>query len=315
MATARKGRAAFKDIGRVQMNAAVKPIGKAEAFAAKPAAEIARGYVKSGIDWTTIGWTAIGLSAIALSTFAAWTDRIPLWAGFLVNGYFMFFIFATMHEASHGNIAHGRLAWLNGFLGWLCGFVNVISYRGWGDLHAVHHSQVNDPVLDPDGWMMGRNPLNVVFRCATIPPHYIHYYLSTKAYDRIRDGWFCFFSLFFPWILALGVSTLVWRATGDWRLFVLWPFAGYMCIFLTGVLFVWFPHYPKEGRGRTDNSTTYVFHGAAGALMRHIDLWQSYHLIHHAFPRVPFYRQGRLFAAVRDQVEADGSVIIEVGGR
>lgn len=294
------------------MNAFAKPITIYENHPGLSAAEIARSYVKTGVDWTTIAWTAGGLSAIALSTLAAWTGFWPLWAGFLANGYFMFFIFGTMHEASHGNIAHGRLSWLNGFLGWLCGFVNVISYRGWGDLHAVHHSQVNDPVLDPDGWMNGRNPLNVVFRCATIPPHYVHYYISTKAWNRIKDGRFCFVSLFFPWILSLGTSAWVYAETGDWRLFVLWPLAGYLCIFLTGMLFVWFPHYPKEGRGRTDNSTTYVFKGVAGPLMRMIDLWQSYHLIHHAYPRVPFYRQGRLFEVLRPRIEAEGSVVIEV---
>ncbi len=293
------------------MNAISHPFGGVETSSARSAAEIARSYQKDGLDWTTLLWTACGFAAIAASSWAAWTGRWPLWAGFLTNMYFMFFIFGSQHEAAHNNIAHGRLAWINPVLGWLCGFVNLVPFRGWGDLHVLHHVHVNDPILDPDGWMNGKNPFNVIFRCMTIPPHYVYYYLSTKAYDKVRGGRISFVTLIANWVIALGASG--WMAAhGDLRLLILWPISGYMCIFLSGIFFVWFPHYPREGRTRTDNATTYIFKGPAAWLMRVFDFWQSFHIIHHAYPRVPFYRHGKLFHELRGHIEADGSEIIEV---
>ncbi|MDO8290123.1 MAG: fatty acid desaturase [Parvibaculum sp.] len=276
------------------------------------AAEVARTYVKSGVDWVIIAWTAFGLSVIAASTYAGLVDAVPLWAAFLTNVYFMFFIFATMHEASHGNIGHGKSAWLNSVLGWICGHVNMVPYRGWGDLHVWHHSHVNNGAMDPDEWVKGYNPLNVVFRAATIPQHYLYFYAKSRAYAKVRGGYFAYFWIVMTWVITLSIGAYVWATTGNYKLLVLWPLAGYMNIFIMGMMFVWFPHFPRAGQGRTDNSTTYVFHGLTGALMRPFDLWQSYHLVHHAFPRVPFYRQGKLFSDIRHHIEADGSAIVEI---
>tara|TARA_R110000824_G_scaffold118960_18_gene272496 strand:- start:15039 stop:15962 length:924 start_codon:yes stop_codon:yes gene_type:complete len=282
------------------------------AVSGRSAAQIARTYIKTGVDWTTIAWTGFGLCVIAVSTIAAFQDVTPLWLSFLVNMYFMFFIFATMHEASHGNIGHGRSAWLNPVLGWLCGIVNMVPYRGWGDLHVWHHAHVNNPELDPDEWVKGHNPFNVVFRAATIPQHYLYFYAASRAYDKVRGGRFAYFWIVMTWVIALTICNVIWYTTGDYRLLVLWPLAGYMNIFIMGMMFVWFPHFPRAGLGRTDNSTTYVFNGPVGTLLRPLDIWQSYHLVHHAFPRVPFYRQGKLFRDIRHHIEADGSAIVEI---
>lgn len=291
---------------------ALTPGRHAEIFSVVSAAEIARRHTRSGIDWITLVWTAFGLSAIALSSWGAWTERTPLWLSFLANAYFMFFVFATMHEASHGNIARGRFGWLNPALGWFCGFVNLVPYRGWSDLHAWHHARVNDVDGDPDEWVKGSNPFAVIFRAATIPPHYVHFYLRTRAYDKVRNGRFAFAFILLTWIVPLSLGSALWATSGDYRLLVLWPLAAYLSIFFMGMMFVWFPHFPKAGKGRTDNSITWEFSGPAGTIMRVFDFWQSYHLIHHAYPRVPFYRQGRLFRDLRDRIEADGSEIIDV---
>lgn len=283
-----------------------------QASAGPSAAEIARRHIKTGIDWTTIAWTGFGLSVLAVSTWAGMSEAVPLWLAFLVNFYFMFFIFATMHEASHGNIGHGRSAWLNSALGWICGIVNMVPYRGWGDLHAWHHAHVNNSEKDPDEWVKGYNPFNVVFRAATIPQHYLYFYPAHKVWSKIRGGYFAYAWIYMTWIIALGAGGALWATTGNYKLLVLWPLAGYINIFIMGLMFVWFPHFPRAGKGRTDNSTTYVFHGIVGKMLRPFDLWQSYHLVHHAFPRVPFYRQGKLFSDIRHHIEADGSTIVEI---
>ena len=309
-ARASEGRGPAARLVRGRLSGTTAPLDLAEP--GPSAAAIARSFIKTGVDWATVTWTLFGWAVLATSTWAGLTEVAPLWLSFLVNIYFMFFIFATMHEASHGNVGHGKTAWLNSTLGWICGHINMVPYRGWGDLHVWHHSYVNDPALDPDKWVKGKNPFNVVFRAATVPLHYLYFYVSTRAYSKVRGGRFAFFWIVMTWVIALSISGALWATTGNYKLLVLWPLAGYMNIFMMDMMFVWFPHYPSAGLSRTDNSTTYVFPPLASALMRPFDIWQSYHLLHHAYPRVPFYRQGKLFKALRHHVETDGSVIIDV---
>ncbi len=39
----------------------------------------------------------------------------------------------------------------------------------------------------------------------------------------------------------------------------------------------------------------------------------GYHLVHHLFPRVPFYRYGTCFHALRPDLEARGADIVDLG--
>ena len=40
-----------------------------------------------------------------------------------------------------------------------------------------------------------------------------------------------------------------------------------------------------------------------------LDMYQTYHLIHHLFPRIPFYRIGAAFHEMRPILEAEGAAI------
>ena len=41
-------------------------------------------------------------------------------------------------------------------------------------------------------------------------------------------------------------------------------------------------------------------------------LGQNYHLVHHLWPRVPFYRYGRVFYESREELESHGAEIVEL---
>jgi fatty acid desaturase len=40
-----------------------------------------------------------------------------------------------------------------------------------------------------------------------------------------------------------------------------------------------------------------------------LDMYQTYHLIHHLFPRIPFYRIGAAFHEMRPVLEAEGATL------
>jgi len=43
-------------------------------------------------------------------------------------------------------------------------------------------------------------------------------------------------------------------------------------------------------------------------------LGQNLHLVHHLFPRVPFYRYRAVFEAARARIEAEGAPVVRLPG-
>jgi len=85
---------------------------------------------------------------------------------------------------------------------------------------------------------------------------------------------------------------------------VLWVAPAFLASGLLAFAFDWLPHAPHSERRRYLD--TRVIEGRAlSALL----FCQNYHLIHHLYPRVPFYRYRTLFNVVRPELEHEGARI------
>ncbi len=103
-------------------------------------------------------------------------------------------------------------------------------------------------------------------------------------------------------LLAVAVAAL---ATGNFTaLAVVWfvP-ALFAMVFLT-MAFDYLPHYPCDSSERYLDSRAYPGRTAFVVL-----LGQNYHLIHHLWTTVPWYRYPIVFDAIRPQLEARGARI------
>lgn len=65
-----------------------------------------------------------------------------------IHGSVLVFLFAPMHECSHGTAFRRR--WLNSAVGSFCGSVLLRPARYFRWRHAAHHSYTQDPSRDPD---------------------------------------------------------------------------------------------------------------------------------------------------------------------
>jgi fatty acid desaturase len=65
-----------------------------------------------------------------------------------LHGVVLVFLFAPMHESTHGTAFRRR--WLNSAVGSFCGFVLLRSSLYFKYRHADHHSYTQDPSRDPD---------------------------------------------------------------------------------------------------------------------------------------------------------------------
>lgn len=87
----------------------------------------------------------LGVSSLLIWwTLPSWWAALPIFA----QGTLIVFLFAPMHECSHGTAFKTRK--LNTAVAMFCGFVNMRPALYFRYRHAAHHSYTQDPERDPD---------------------------------------------------------------------------------------------------------------------------------------------------------------------
>jgi len=74
--------------------------------------------------------------------------------------------------------------------------------------------------------------------------------------------------------------------------------------FLLGMVFDWIPHHPTRQQGRYQNTRVYLFPG-----LKFLTCGQNYHLIHHLYPRVPWYNYQRVFEQLEPELRSRNAPI------
>ena len=256
--------------------------------------------------WPTLLLTA----AVALLFLAAWvgvlSDTLPLWVGSAMSTLAAYLGFTVMHEASHGNI-HGRRRGLVRFanaLGWIAGVPLLAPYGAFRALHLRHHSHTNHTTKDPDFFVAG-SPWTALLRCATTLPRYYFEFGFKPGVADVASVKKERLAVIATVLVYAGLSaTLI--ASGlalEWAL--LWLLPALLATTVLAFLFDYLPHHPHNVRER--------FHDTRAIDVRWLDalmLGQNLHLIHHLYPRVPFYRYRAAFDDHRPDLEARGAPIV-----
>ena len=170
-------------------------------------------------------------------------------------------------------------------------------------LHLRHHAFTNHAEKDPDHWVQGQSALSIALRCLTIFPHYFRdFFLGvTSRTDQARASR----NAALLGLTMMVLAALVLSAFGLGReVLALWVGPAVLASGLLAFAFDWLPHAPHIERRRFLD--TRVIEGRALCALL---FCQNYHLIHHLYPRVPFYRYRTLFAVVRPELEREGARI------
>lgn len=255
-----------------------------------------------GLAWPTLGLVALLAVCTAGLQLAGWLGWLPLWAVTPALIGVAYLWFTPLHEAVHGNIGGSRrLAWIDGAVGWLSSLAFVAPYPAFKAVHLQHHGTVNQPRHDPDLWVRGSHPVALAARCLTVVPHYYWRFVSELS-GRSAAGRA---ALRHAAVAVIGIGGLCTAlvATGHWiELLALWIVPGWLASGLLALAFDWLPHHPHHGTGRFDNAR--ILDG--GPLLAVLMVGQDAHLVHHLWPRVPFYRYHRVLAATRGELIARG---------
>jgi len=241
--------------------------------------------------WPTIVLMLLCLTAI----FASWAlvlgDRLPLWQGCLLNCVAMYYLFSPIHDAIHRSMAHSNR--LNDIFMWLI-LLPIVPFsngRLLRVMHMQHHRFANDPERDPDHWTMTA-PFKMLWIWFAWDFYYLFFYLRhTQQFEGVDVGKPVRDTIW-VWTLAFAVGWFY-----PLEVIFLWLVPSRAMAWLIAAVFMYLPHWPHDvAHAEQPYQAT---HNRLGLewLLTPLLAWQNYHLVHHIYPTVPFYRYRRLWRA------------------
>lgn len=211
----------------------------------------------------------------------------------------------------HDNLVPGfpKLRWLNDVVGWEGALGLGYNWPALMRTHVVHHARTNTDE-DPDIWVKGGFAELIlkalVGGIVQTLPLFLLRYISPPDYKlqaaHLRGTEETQADAVTMTVLLLLVASLVTGHFLDW-LFLLFIPTRISTVMLA-VYFQWLPHHPFDHTERYRNTRISLWPGAGT-----ITLGQSYHLMHHLWPSVPFYNYGRFYRRMHATLIAKDSRI------
>jgi beta-carotene hydroxylase len=247
-----------------------------------------------------IAWPTIVVAIAALATFAGSfvVAQYSLVAAAVVATIAIFAAFTPVHEAAHHNVARSRF--VNGLVGHACVLLLMGSLGAYRFLHGEHHKHTNKVDDDPDRFSGTGPSLLLPLRWATQDLAYLVFYGRHWSHRPLAER------------LDLVASAVLYAAlvlaaviAGERALVVViavWLVPSRVALVLLAWTFDWLPHRPHSDVDRHRATTLH-----SSPLLSVLMLGQNFHLVHHLFPGVPFYRYTRVWNARRRELVALGA--------
>ncbi|AFV00036.1 fatty acid desaturase [Simiduia agarivorans] len=245
--------------------------------------------------WPTLAllvgcWLAFGLST-ALGVSGYW------WWGWSVacNALAAYLVFTVGHDASHGSVS--RVRWLNDTAGLFSTLLlsPIPFFRLFRYVHMQHHRHVNEPGADPDHYCGTGPRWQLPLRWATLDLHYLYLYFQPACFTKrsVADQRAIVLAMGFAFLVFIGFLLSPWFA--EYLLFFILP--SRIAVFLLALCFDFLPHYPHTVKASEAPYQATANRLGADWLLCPLLTMQNYHLSHHLYPSVPFYRYRKAWLA------------------
>jgi fatty acid desaturase len=249
------------------------------------------------IAWPTLILAIILPLIIGAIVWLGFTNRLSLWICAAVLSLLSYSCYTLVHESVHDNLVPGfpKLRWLNSVVGWEGALGLGYNWPSLMRSHVVHHARTNTDE-DPDIWVKGGFAELIlkalVGGIVQTLPLFLLRHLSPLDYKlqaaHLRGAETTQADAVTVGALLLLVASIVTGHFLAWLCLLFIPTR--VATVLLAVYFQWLPHHPFDQTERYRNTRISLWSGA-GVLT----LGQSYHLIHHLWPSVPFYNYGRFY--------------------
>lgn len=260
------------------------------------------------IAWPTVALFLVSLALYVSSVVMGVKGLWPVGVSIAINAVCAYWMFTVGHDASHNSLSLYR--WLNDGMGRVATLtlLPLPIFKAFRFIHMQHHRFSNEQD-DPDYWVGNGSKLLLPLRCALMDLHYIVWYvprLSSRPKAEILDSLFAAIG---------GIAVLTWLISSGWGTEVLlfWVLPGRLAIFFLALAFDYWPHSPYKA---TDAENKYIATSVRSGwewLLTPLLLSQNYHLVHHLYPLVPFYRYIKVWRARERFHLSKGPLIVTPG--
>ena len=250
---------------------------------------------RPSVAWPTIILFIAAFAIFGLSTAAHIEGELSLFWTILINSIACYLSFTVVHDATHGSVTSHRK--VNDWLGRISTALlsPIPFFRTFRYIHLQHHSFTNDEAQDPDLYV-GRGPRWLLpLKWVTLDLYYFYFYLTPKRFmgrpkSERRE---LFIATLFGGLVFTAVTVAGWL---HYYLFLFLIPTRFANLFLA-VTFDFLPHYPHQAKAKDEPFQCTSNRVGMEWLLTPVLLSQNYHLVHHLYPGVPFYRILRVWKA------------------
>jgi len=252
------------------------------------------GTLKNPTFWLFV----LAMAALASAIAGYLLGRLPVAATIAINATSIYLLFTVMHDSMHRTAHESRF--INDLLGRLSALSLAATMPIFRAVHYEHHSHTNDPERDPDLIVNRRPRWALPFWCVAIVVEYRRHYFGRRMWRDRSD----LIEAIAMECLLLGVIGVA-VATGTFAMLaIVWMVPALIAIVVLGLCFDFLPHYPYNSRERYLDTRIYP-----GRILNAVLLGQNYHLIHHLWTTIPWYRYQRVFGEIEDELIERGARI------
>ncbi|WP_082947048.1 fatty acid desaturase [Mycolicibacter sinensis] len=268
--------------------------------------------------WPTLALGAGALIVFAFSTVAAIGGSAPVWLTISVNTAAVYAMFMVAHDALHHSVS--SVSWVNSVIGraaWL--FVApTFSLPAFSYVHLTHHRNANDGENDPDMFATHGPAWQLPFRWALMDVFYAVWYCR-QLKRRVRLSWrrplteVAETAVMFSLSVA-GVCVAV-LTENFWLVATILLIPQRIGMVILGWWFDWLPHHGLEQTQQENRYRATRNRVGMEQVLIPVMLSQTYHLVHHLHPWLPFYRYAQAWRGNEDAYLAHDPAIATVFGR
>lgn len=228
---------------------------------------------------------ALGVGAAGVTGYLRW--HWPDAAVLLIDALGLYLGFTVLHDAVHG-VAHvNRLA--SRLMATAIGFLLTFTYPFFLRIHLRHHAHTNCAGADPDAILAALPAWAAPWLGGVLLYGSYHYSFFRQKLWRSRME--CVEVVLCD---AAYLGILAGAIHGGWLhgLLVVWVLPLILTLHWLVYTFDYLPHAPHDSSARL-----YCARAYGGRWLAVLHLNQNYHLIHHLWPKVPWFRYRQVYLA------------------
>ena len=252
---------------------------------------------RPSVAWPTVLLVFVAYGLFGASTFAYVQGELPLVWAILLNSIAAYISFTPTHDASHHAVSANHQ--LNDWIGRVATALQspVPFFRTFRYIHMQHHRFTNDKAKDPDIYVATGPRWLLPLKCLSLDLNYLYFYLRPSVFLNRPKGE----RMELYGAVVFGAAVFAAITLAGWLEYYVLLFlipSRFTALFLA-IAFDYLPHYPHQANAQEQPFQCTSNRVGMEWLMTPLLIFQNYHLVHHLYPTVPFYRSLKLWQARR----------------